>query len=124
MGEPSGKDPESGSQDQEELHSVSSKTRDTPVSSHATQQSQAEKRPEPGLQAPGFRQHLGGPAVGTQDTQGACLPGAGAGLSPWNVGQRGWTPALPPGSTSSPPPPVHTHLHRCPQQAADGGGNE
>lgn len=33
------------------------------------------------------RQHLGGPAVGTQDTQGDCLLGARAGLSLWNVGQ-------------------------------------
>lgn len=94
------------------------------MSSQAAQQSQAEKRLEPGLQAPGFRQHLGGPAVATQDIQGACLLGAGAGLSPWNVGQRGWVPALPPGSASSPPLPVHAHLHRCPQQAADGGSIE
>ena len=74
-GEPSWEDLESGNRDREGLHIISSRPRDARAPSHATQQSEAKEKPEPGPPGstpvpPGFRQHPEGPCEGTQDTEG------------------------------------------------------
>lgn len=88
------------------------------VFSQDTQESQAKEEPQLGLlapaHAPDFRQGLEGRAVGIQDIKGPHMARARAGLLLREVGQQGWTSALP--HSHAPPlchPPAHPHLSRC-----------